>query len=155
MMDFPLPAEEQIQEPSIAFSFEDVTLANFSEDSYNQWIQKVIEHHQCELVEVQYIFCSDDYLHNINVSYLDHDTLTDIITFPYQAPPLIHSDIFISIDRVKDNAQDRGLSFETELKRVIIHGILHLCGFKDKTESEAQEMRAMEDEAMALFDAAS
>jgi len=100
--------------------------------------------------ECQLYFCSDKYLHQLNVEYLQHDTLTDIITFPYNDPPIVHSDIFISIDRVRENAKELHVSFEQELHRVIIHGILHLCGYKDKTKEEAKLMRQKE-EAMLKF----
>ena len=115
------------------------------------WIEKVIHHHQGELGQLQYIFCSDDYLHQLNVAYLDHDTLTDIITFPYADPPVVSGDLYISTERVADNAAERNLPFLTELQRVIIHGVLHLCGYGDKTPAEADKMRALEEEALAML----
>lgn len=84
---------------------------------------------------LNFIFCSDDYLLRLNVEYLDHDTLTDIITFPYADPPSIHGDIFISIDRVRDNAADFKVTFEQELNRVMAHGVLHLCGYGNETQT--------------------
>ncbi len=152
MPDFPsFPSPESLeQEASIDFHFEDVSLASFQPELYIDWIQKVITHHKCVLGQIQYVFCSDDYLHKMNVDYLDHDTLTDIITFPYQEPPLIHGDIFISLDRVIDNAKDRDIDIELELRRVIIHGVLHLCGYGDKSAAEAEKMRALEDEALGM-----
>ena len=151
MSEFPFPIQEnKDQQPIIGFHFEDVSLASFKAALFSTWIEKVIKYHQCELEQVQYIFCSDDYLHRMNVAYLNHDTLTDIITFPYQAPPIISGDIFISIDRVKENALERDLPFEEELSRVIIHGVLHLCGFGDKSEEEAVEMQRLEDAALAF-----
>ena len=101
--------------------------------------------------EINYIFCDDDYLHQINVEYLNHDTLTDIITFDYTEDNVLSSDIFISIERVSDNANDFGVTFETELLRVMAHGILHLCGYKDKTEEDSQQMRKKEDEKIIFF----
>lgn len=97
--------------------------------------------------EVNYIFCSDDYLLDINRTHLKHDTYTDIITFEYNEPgdPVI-SDIYISIDRVRENASLFHSSFQRELNRVIIHGALHLCGHKDKTDQAAQKMRKLEDD---------
>lgn len=86
----------------------------------------------------------------MNVEYLDHDTLTDIITFPYEAFPLVSGDMFISTERVADNAKDLGTKFTDELHRVIIHGILHLCGQRDKTDEQAAEMRALEEWALSL-----
>lgn len=149
MSDFPLPNQEALdQETGIDFHFEDVNLTSFTPQLYIDWISKIITNHQCKLEQVQYVFCSDDYLHKMNLEYLDHDTLTDIITFPYQEPPLIQGDIFISLDRVIDNAKDRDIDVELELRRVIIHGVLHLCGYGDKSEAEAKKMRELEDEAL-------
>ena len=91
-----------------------------------QWIKSVIENESCSLVSLHYIFCSDQYLHKVNVEHLNHDYLTDIITFPFQEPPNVEADIYISIDRVKENAQNFDQEFERELHRVIIHGVLHL-----------------------------
>ena len=85
------------------------------------------------------------------MDYLQHDTLTDIITFDYTEEDTLFSDIFISVERVADNADDFGIAFETELLRVMAHGILHLCGYKDKTEEQSQQMRNKEEEKMALF----
>ena len=144
-----LPADAS--EAGIIFSFTDIDEPDFDFDSLPVWIQAVIDHHQCTLGSLAYIFCSDEYLHRLNVEYLDHDTLTDIITFPYADPPLVSGDLYISLDRVADNANDRGLSFDHELKRVVIHGVLHLCGYGDKTTEEASRMRALEDEALAMF----
>ena len=100
---------------------------------------------------LHYIFCNDEYLHKINVDYLQHDTLTDIITFDYGKDNLLSSDIYISIERVRENAQEFGVDFSTELLRVMSHGILHLCGYKDKTPGQSQQMRQKEEEKMALF----
>ena len=90
------------------------------------------------------MFCDDDYLYKLNVEFLNHDTLTDIISFDYTVGNLIQGDIFISIERVKDNANDFNVSFEEELKRVMAHGVLHYCGYKDKTEEESLQMRTKE-----------
>ena len=98
--------------------------------------------------EISYIFCSDDYLLDINKTYLKHDFYTDIITFDYTDAKKISGDLYISIDRVRDNAQELNLGFEQELHRVIIHGVLHLLGLKDKTEEEAKEMRKAEEECL-------
>ena len=101
--------------------------------------------------ELQYVFCDDAYLHTLNVEHLDHDTLTDIITFPYGEPPQVWGDVFISVDRVRENARELDVDFAEELRRVLIHGVLHLLGFGDKTEAEAQAMRGWEDEALARY----
>lgn len=143
-----LPAESS--EAGIVFSFADIDEPDFDFNSLPAWISSVISHHHCSLGSLSYIFCSDPYLHQLNVEYLDHDTLTDIITFPYADPPLVSGDLYISLDRVADNAQDRNLTFEQELKRVVIHGVLHLCGYGDKSPEEATKMRELEDAALAM-----
>jgi rRNA maturation RNase YbeY len=122
-----------------------------SAEKWVAWIERVIRHHNAQLGELQYIFCSDDYLHRLNVEHLQHDTLTDIITFPYADPPLVSGDIFISTERVADNASDLDIPFDTELRRVLIHGVLHLCGFPDKQPEEAARMRGLEEEALELY----
>lgn len=122
-----------------------------NEQKYQNWLTEVIESEDKEKGEINYIFCDDDYLYEINVQYLEHETLTDIISFDYTLDNLISGDIFISIERVKDNAQDFGVSFEEELKRVMVHGILHYCGYKDKTEADEKLMRTKEEEKMKMF----
>lgn len=135
----------------ITFNYEtDFSLVK-EEAVFEQWIGKIIASEGKELGEINYIFCDDAYLHKINVEYLDHDTLTDIITFDYTEGDLLSSDIFISVERVADNANDFEVSFETELLRVMAHGILHLCGYKDKTEADSQLMRQKEEEKMQIF----
>ncbi len=136
--------------PGINYHFEDVDNLLPTPEAITTWIEKVIALHNAQLGTIQYIFCSDDYLHQINLEYLDHDTLTDIITFPYAKPPIVAGDIFISTERVADNAIDRDIPFQQELRRVIIHGILHLCGFGDKSPEESQRMRQLEDQALAI-----
>jgi len=128
----------------ISFNYEnDFTLPN--EEKISQWISKVITSENCKEQEINYVFCDDDYLHKLNVEFLNHDTLTDIISFDYSVGNNLQGDIFISTERVADNAKDFGNSFQEELCRVIVHGILHYCGFKDKTETEVKEMRTKED----------
>ena len=101
---------------------------------------------------INYIFCTDDYLYQLNMTHLQHDTLTDIITFQYSAPKTpIESDVYISIDRVRENALKFGTSFYHELLRVIFHGALHLCGYKDKTKKNIELMRQKENENLQLF----
>lgn len=105
-----------------------------------------------KLGELQYIFCSDDYLLDINRQYLNHDFYTDIITFDLsQKGQSINAEIYISVDRVKDNAQEYNSSLKKELQRVIFHGALHLCGYKDKTPAQEKEMRQMEEKYLALW----
>ena len=134
----------------INFNYEtDFTLEN--EDVYASWLSSVIVSESKKEGEVNYIFCDDEYLHKINLEYLNHDTLTDVISFDYTMGNEINGDIFISIERVKDNAIDFNVPFEEELKRVLVHGILHYCGFKDKGEAEELLMRQKEDEKILLF----
>jgi probable rRNA maturation factor len=134
----------------ISFNYElDFTLDN--ESLYESWISNVIESENKEEGEINYIFCDDDYLLDINLKYLNHDTLTDIISFDYSEDDLISGDIFISIQRVEDNASLFNVSFTEELKRVMIHGVLHYCGYKDKTQSDEVLMRQKEDEKIKLF----
>lgn len=139
-----------IEEEKIIYNVEDIDFELQNTEGVTKWIEQVIALEKKRLSGISYIFCSDDYLHKLNVQYLDHDTLTDILTFPYNRSP-IEGDIFISIDRVKDNAQDLNISFENELHRVIIHGVLHLCGYLDETDEEEEMMRKKEDEALLLL----
>lgn len=113
-----------------------------------QWIMTIIEANGFELGDITYIFCDDDYLHKLNVQFLEHDTLTDIITFDNSLGSQIHAEIYISTERVADNAKQFNTSFVDELHRVMIHGILHCCGLKDKSDQEAQAMRTAEDKAL-------
>lgn len=115
------------------------------------WISNIVQEENHELGEVVYIFCDDAYLHKLNVKFLDHDTLTDIISFDNSLGKQIHGEIYISIERVRENANDFSQSFTDELHRVIIHGILHFCGYKDKTEVEANLMRNKENAALAVL----
>jgi rRNA maturation RNase YbeY len=115
-----------------------------NENDISNWIKAVVSSEDCGLGDVNYIFCDDAYLHKINVEYLNHDTLTDIISFDYSVGKKLHGDIFISIERVTDNAEDFKVSFQEELHRVLVHGILHYCGYKDKTEEDAKQMRDKE-----------
>lgn len=134
----------------ISFNYElDFKLDN--EEVYADWLSEVIVSESKTEGEINYIFCDDDYLLEINQQYLDHDTLTDIISFDYSIGNDLHGDIFISIGRVKENALDFKVSFEEELKRVMVHGILHYCGYKDKSESDEKLMRQKEDEKIKMF----
>ncbi len=111
----------------------------------SDWITRTILEENCKEGEINYIFCSDDYLHKINLDFLDHDTLTDIISFDYSVGKELHGDIYISVDRVKENAMDFGASLKDEMSRVMIHGILHYCGYKDKSKEDLKQMRLKED----------
>lgn len=123
------------------------------DDEYSAaaWLSAIILSENKKEGEINYIFCDDDYLHKLNVEYLDHDTLTDVISFDYTMGNEISGDCFISIERVEDNAKDFGVSFELELKRVMAHGLLHYCGYGDKKEGEKQIMTLKEDEKIAMF----
>ncbi|SDZ81546.1 rRNA maturation RNase YbeY [Bizionia paragorgiae] len=128
----------------IHFNYEnDFSLSN--EGRLSTWLISVISAENCSISEINYIFCDDDYLHKLNVEFLEHDTLTDVIGFDYSVGKQLEGDIFISTERVADNAKDLEVSFNDELCRVMVHGLLHFCGYKDKTSEEAKEMRAKED----------
>jgi len=134
----------------ISFNYEtDFELSD--ETAFEKWLSDVIVSENKTEGEINYVFCDDDYLHKINVEYLQHDTLTDIISFDYSVGNELHGDVFVSVERVADNAKDFNVSFDEELKRVIVHGILHYCGYKDKSESDEQLMRSKENEKIAMF----
>lgn len=122
-----------------------------NEDEIASWLSNVIKSEGKKEGEINYIFCDDEYLHKINLEHLKHDTLTDIISFDYSLGNELHGDIFISVERVKDNALDFKVSFDEELRRVMVHGLLHYCGYKDKTESDEALMRKKEDEKLEMF----
>ncbi len=134
----------------ISFNYEnEFELQN--EDQIATWISAVILSENKKEGDINYIFCDDEYLLNLNEQYLDHDTLTDIISFDYSVGNELHGDIFISTERVRENAQDFNVAFEEELKRVLVHGVLHYCGYKDKSVEDEQLMRSKEDEKIKLF----
>ena len=116
------------------------------------WISAIISNENFEEGEVSYIFCDDEYLHKLNLEFLEHDTLTDIISFDNSLGNQINGDIFISVERVKENTSSFNTTFENELHRVIIHGVLHYCGYKDKTKKDADLMRVKENKALSLRD---
>ena len=118
---------------------------------YKKWIERVISSEGKRLGEISYIFCDDDYLLDINRRFLSHDTYTDIISFDDSIGNLLNGDIYISTERVRENALEFNEDFETELKRVLVHGILHYCGYKDKSEEDAALMREKESEKIKLF----
>jgi len=115
------------------------------------WIKKVASGHGKKVGEIAYIFCSDEKILETNRQYLSHDYYTDIITFDYSEGDTISGDIFISVDTVKSNAEGLGIAFDDELSRILIHGILHLCGFKDKKPADKAEMTRQEDAALELL----
>lgn len=134
----------------INFNYETVFFLE-TEEKISEWISKVILAEGFKEDEINYVFCDDDYLHKLNVEFLNHDTLTDIISFDYSIGKIIQGDIFISIERVKDNAADFNVPFLNELNRVMVHGVLHYCGYKDKTASEAALMREKENHYLGLL----
>ena len=134
----------------INFNYEtDFELQN--EPQFSRWISLIIKSENKSEGEVNYIFCNDSYLLKINIEHLKHDTLTDIISFDYCIGNEINGDVFISVQRVIENAHEFETEFITELKRVMSHGILHYCGYNDKTEAEEEIMRSKEDEKINLF----
>ncbi len=118
---------------------------------YRQWAEEVVLALKGRLAQLLFVFCDDEYLHDINLKHLGHDTYTDIISFDYSVGDLLQMEIYISVERVLENAMAYGAVFEEELRRVMSHGILHGRGHGDKTEEERQEMRRMEEEMMKLF----
>lgn len=134
----------------ISFNYEnDFELPN--EIEILAWLAKVIVSENKKEGDINYIFCDDEYLLQINQQYLDHDTLTDIISFDYCVGNELHGDIFISVERVRENASDFNVKFEDEILRVMAHGILHYCGYKDKTDEDEILMRKRENEKIQMF----
>ena len=132
----------------ISFNYEiDFELPN--ESQISKWLSNVILSENKKEGDINYIFCDDEYLLKLNVEFLEHDTFTDVISFDYTMGKLISGDIFISIERVRENAEKFSQTFENELNRVIIHGILHYLGFKDKKTEDIAIMR-LEEEACLL-----
>ncbi len=127
----------------IEFHQHDVTFQLDSQEALLFWLKEIAKRHNKSINSISYIFCSDDYLLDINRQYLHHDYYTDIITFPYAYDP-IESEIYISIDRVKDHAMVHSVPFDNELLRVMAHGLLHMCGFSDSSNAEKEEMREQE-----------
>jgi rRNA maturation RNase YbeY len=115
------------------------------------WVKSILEAEKKKAGDITYIFCNDDYLGSMNEKYLKHDTLTDIITFDYSEKGILSGDIFISIERVKENADTFKSGFDAELGRVMAHGVLHLSGYKDKTADDKKEMRSKEDFYLSSF----
>lgn len=136
----------------ISFFTEEITFKIKEKAAIKKWIQEVCNIHKSKAGAINYIFCNDAYLLEVNKTYLQHDYFTDIITFDQsENEDKIEADIYISIDRVADNANKNSTDFETELRRVMIHGILHLLGYGDKSINEQEIMRKKEDEMLILF----
>ncbi len=137
---------------SFEFFSEETSFSLPDPDTYTEWLNQVIRKFSSKHTKnINYIFCSDNYLLNVNTEYLQHNYYTDIITFDQSEDENeLEADIFISIDRIKENAQEENIAFENELSRVMAHGILHLLGFGDKTETEKKVMREKEDACLSL-----
>lgn len=136
---------------NIEFHFEDIVIPDFNPEFFRLWITNIVELHQKEIGELNYIFCSDDYILDINKQHLNHDYFTDIITFNYNAGDVVSGDVFISYDTIISNALEfSNGSVVDELDRVVIHGVLHLIGFNDKTDKDQLEMTKQEDASLVL-----
>ena len=139
-------------ERGIAFYQEDTDYELPDAEAVRRWLYTCAEAEGGEVYRLEYTFCSDAYLHRLNVEHLQHDTLTDIITFPMsEVPDPIEGELFVSVERVRDNATDLGIPYEQELRRVIVHGLLHLLGYGDKTQAETATMRAKEEEWLEKY----
>jgi rRNA maturation RNase YbeY len=129
----------------IEFSLEDVNVPGLDSEHFVLWLEEVIKAEGFVMGDVNLIFCSDEALLKINIDFLQHDYYTDIITFDYCEENIVSGDLFISIDRVLDNSIELNTEYDSELKRVCVHGVLHLCGYKDKSDEDEKQMRAKED----------
>ncbi|MDR1763181.1 MAG: rRNA maturation RNase YbeY [Dysgonamonadaceae bacterium] len=136
---------------AVLFNSEGVKVPKLPRQTIKKWISLTAENYQKRVGEVSYIFCSDEEILRINNQYLNHDFYTDIITFDYTEGDLIAGDIFISLDTVKSNSEKYKTDYDEELHRVIIHGILHLCGLEDKKPDEEKQMREAENRALELL----
>jgi len=141
-----------VPSPTIIFqSEEDLNFSIKEEKKTKDWIKKIIKQEGKTCGQLFYFLCTDEHLLNINKEFLNHNTLTDIITFDYTEKKTISGEIFVSIDRVKENAKKFKEPFPQELRRIIIHGVLHLCGYGDKSVAAKKIMRKKEDEALSHF----
>lgn len=139
--------------PKIRFAAQGVKSPLTDAPFYRNWLRESAHKEGKDITDLQYVFCSDDTLLAMNIQFLNHRTLTDILTFDYAAkdsPETVSGEIYISTDRVRDNAKTFGVSVQQELSRVLIHGLLHLCGYRDKTTAEKKEMRSKEDHYLTL-----
>lgn len=136
----------------ISYHTEDIKKPNICTRRTSAWVKKVAASHGKTIGEIAYIFCSDPYILDVNKQYLQHDYYTDIITFDYSEGNKISGDLFISLETVKSNSEQFGTDYYEELERVIIHGILHLCGFKDKEPADEARMREEENKAISSLE---
>ena len=137
----------------VHFFSEEVDFTYPEKEVILRWLINITSEEGKTITSINYIFCSDNHLHKINMEHLNHDTLTDIITFPYGEGEIVEGDIFISIERVRENAQEYKVLLEEELIRVMAHGVLHMCGYKDKSLEDQNLMRKREDKAIVLWKA--
>ncbi len=137
----------------IQYIAENTELPALQKQRINRWIKETAAEYEKKTGDIAYIFCTDERILEVNKQYLDHDYYTDIITFDYSEGAVISGDIFISLDTVKSNAEEFGVEFETELNRILIHGILHLCGQDDKTDTQRAEMTRKENLALDKLNA--
>lgn len=136
---------------SIFFHSENVSFS-INEEIVVKWLKKSVNSLGFTIGELSFIFCSDEYIKKINIKYLTHHFFTDVITFDYSKEKLLFGDVYISIERVKENSKTYKTSFNEEMFRVIIHGVLHLCGFDDKTKEEKSLMRSKENDFLSSID---
>lgn len=136
---------------SIRFASQNIDFELPQVEKVKKWVSQVVQLRGKRVGNISYLFCDDEHLLGVNQQFLNHDTYTDIITFDYVVADLISGDIMISVDRVGENAEKFGVPFEQELHRVVIHGVLHLLGQGDKSDTEAAEMRRQEEEALVLW----
>lgn len=135
----------------IHFFLSDVRYKLAQRIALREWIAQVVKKEGKVVGEINFIFCSDDYLLQMNRDHLQHDYFTDVITFDYSEGKSINGEIYISVDRVRDNAKTMGIRVQDEMQRVMVHGVLHLLGYKDKTPAEVKRMRAMEDACLRML----
>jgi len=135
----------------IQYHTNDIEMPTLDTKLMSRWLKQIAAFHRRKLGDINYIFCSDKRILEVNIEYLGHDYYTDIITFDYDEGQRVSGDLFISLETVASNAEMLGIAYEEELLRVMAHGVLHLCGFKDKTEEDATNMRLREQEALALL----
>ncbi len=135
----------------ITYNTENIRMPKLARRDTNRWIKAVAEKYGKKVGEVAYIFCDDEKILEVNRQYLQHDYYTDIITFDYCEGNILNGDIFISLDTVRSNTEEFGTTYENELHRVLIHGILHLCGQEDKSDKARKEMTRKENDALAML----
>lgn len=147
MPDWPDTEEE---ESGIFFTIHELEFDLFHPEERRRWLMSILENEDVALHRIDYILCSDEFLLDVNRTHLDHDFYTDIITFPLNDDPLL-AEIYISVDRVRENASSMAVDFETELNRVMAHGVLHLCGYDDHEEDDIRLIRRKEEEYLMTF----